>query len=273
MGICTWIAGSRWAGVGLAFATPGLLGGCAPLPAVTKLLERPAARAGVPRYQFFGHPRGGDPWSVAIGDWRIRDRAALRTGRIPPLPALPAVAAQPPARTRAAGGYALAHRYDAFLAEQRRELAREVVRWVQDVSRERFRADGPIDHWPTLTELLGSVGDDCDGLELLAYHALRQLGFPTEQVYRAVVKHPETGRHHMVTLWFEDSQDPWLLDPTGTITPHLRRLSELPSWVPLKLFSEDAEFTVSRLDADPQARKPEPQAPEPGTFPATPRSE
>jgi hypothetical protein len=49
----------------------------------------------------------------------------------------------------------------------------------------------------------------------------------------------------MVTLWFEDSNDPWVLDPTATITRRLQKLSELRGWVPLKVFSEDREFTVT----------------------------
>ena len=208
---------------------------------------------GVAGYDFFGRPRGDDPWSMAIGSWRMRQRAAPRTGRIQPLPELPPVAAEPTDRGAAGKAYALVHRYDAFLAERRRELAREVLGWVQEVSRERFTADGPVDRWPTLAEVLASVGDDCDGLELLAYHALRQLGFPAGQVYRAVLKQPSTGRHHMVTVWFEDAGDPWLLDPTGTITSRLLRVSELRRWVPLKLFSEDAEFTVRPLDPEPGA--------------------
>ena len=51
----------------------------------------------------------------------------------------------------------------------------------------------------------------------------------------------------MVTLWFEDPDDPWVLDPTDTISSRMRRLSQISHWIPLKLFSEDAEFSVTRL--------------------------
>ena len=54
------------------------------------------------------------------------------------------------------------------------------------------------------------------------------------------------GQHHMVTLWFEDPEDPWVIDPTGAMTSGMPRMSELPEWVPIKVFSEDSDFTVRR---------------------------
>ena len=131
------------------------------------------------------------------------------------------------------------------MRERRRALAEQVLRWVQAEAETRFIEDGPVDHWPTLPEVLAAEGDDCDGLELLAYHALRQMGFREDRVYRAILHRPRFGQHHMVTLWFEDSNDPWVLDPTATITQRLQKLSELRGWVPLKVFSEDREFTVT----------------------------
>jgi hypothetical protein len=50
----------------------------------------------------------------------------------------------------------------------------------------------------------------------------------------------------MVTLWFEDRMDPWVIDPTGAMTSGMPRMSSMPNWVPLKLFSEDVEFSVRR---------------------------
>jgi len=234
--------------VGLLAATG--LGGCASLPRPAH--PTPGALGSGPIspavWDFFATPSVSDPWSRPIASWRLRQRAALRAGRIPPFPQLPPVSAAPEARGGAPSGYALAEHYDAFLATQRRALAQDVLRWVQTLARERYVEDGPVDRWPTLSELLRSVGDDCDGLELLSYHALRQLGFPSEQIYRAILRRSETGQHHMVTLWFEDPRDPWVLDPTDTITSRLRRLSRIEGWEPLKLFSENDEFTVTRSE-------------------------
>jgi hypothetical protein len=80
----------------------------------------------------------------------------------------------------------------------------------------------------------------------LAYNALRQLGFPPEQLFRAILRDSRLEQHHMVTLWFELPHDPWVIDPTGTVTEHLRRMSEIADWVPLKIFTETAEYTVGR---------------------------
>jgi hypothetical protein len=54
----------------------------------------------------------------------------------------------------------------------------------------------------------------------------------------------------MVTLWFESPDDPFVIDPTGAMTGGMPRLSEVPGWVPLKLFTETAEFTPQELAAN-----------------------
>ena len=51
-------------------------------------------------------------------------------------------------------------------------------------------------------------------------------------------------QHHMVTLWFENRDDPWVIDPTGAMTQGMPRISEVAGWVPLKIFSDTEEFTV-----------------------------
>jgi predicted transglutaminase-like cysteine proteinase len=140
----------------------------------------------------------------------------------------------------------LRSRYSTFLAFQRRRLAREVSGWIQAEAREWYVEDGPLDVWPAFEETLDATGDDCDGLELLAYNALRQLGFPPQQLFRAILRDRRLEQHHMVTLWFEVPDDPWVIDPTGTVTDHMRRMSEITDWVPLKIFTETAEYTVGR---------------------------
>ena len=59
--------------------------------------------------------------------------------------------------------------------------------------------------------------------------------------------------NHMVTLWCEDRDDPWVIDPTGAMTTGMPRMSELPNWVPLKVFGETAVYTVKRGAARPAA--------------------
>ena len=137
-------------------------------------------------------------------------------------------------------------KYSRFLVESKRDLARSFASWIQDQAKLHYVPDGPLDHWATLEETLLSNGDDCDGLELLTFRGLRELGFRDDEVFRSIVLRPSDGQHHMVTLWFEDRDDPWVIDPSGAMTSGMPRMSEIPNWVPLKVFAETVEYTVKR---------------------------
>jgi len=201
-----------------------------------------------PSYDYFQRPKLHDAWSAPIARWQARERRTRSTPhlleplRAPGPVALPPVETSPESRTPSP----LRARYETFLASQRRRLAREVSGWIQAEARERYVEDGPLDVWPAFEETLNEAGDDCDGLELLAYNALRQLGFPPEQLFRAILRDSRLEQHHMVTLWFEVPEDPWVIDPTGTVTNRMRRMSEITNWVPLKTFTESLEYTVGR---------------------------
>jgi hypothetical protein len=214
--------------IGLAIGALLLVaGGCrSMLPAA------PAAKIG---YRYFARPAPEDAWSRKIRGWQQRERGPVET---------PAVATEPPHVGEESG--ALRSKYTAFRSERRREMARDLADWIQQQSRDHYIADGAVDHWATLEETFRTNGDDCDGLELLTFHMLRELGFGDDEVYRAIVVRPSDGQHHMVTLWFENQEDPWVIDPTGAMTSGMPRMSEVPEWVPLKVFSEDRDFTVER---------------------------
>jgi predicted transglutaminase-like cysteine proteinase len=233
--------------------------GCAALPPIA------SGRAG---FDYFQTPATDDLWSAKIAGWQRRERfdAALMT----PLEDGPAVdsgledarvadarragVANSAGESERAGHAApasapaiesdLREKYFDFRVQQRRALARKVASWIQSQARQHYREDGPVDHWATLEETLARGGDDCDGLELLVFHALRDLGFAESEVYRAIVVRPSDGQHHMVTLWFEDPDDPWVIDPTGAMTLGMPHMSELPDWEPIKVFSETVEYTV-----------------------------
>ncbi len=208
---------------------------------------------------YFQRPRLDDVWSPKIEGWQRRERfdAALMT----PLESGPAVksagdsAANEILPDDQATESGLRAKYFDFRAERRRALARDVASWIQSEAKEHYRDDGAVDHWATLEETLARGGDDCDGLELLAFHALRDLGFSATEVYRAIVVRPSDGQHHMVTLWFESPEDPWVIDPTGAMTLGMPHMSDLPSWVPIKVFSESLEYTV-RTRSDALAQMP-----------------
>ncbi len=196
--------------------------------------------------RYFETPNPEDPWTPQIASWQARERALPDVELLRPKAAVsnpPAAAGERGTGSDAVSGDLRAE-YFAFRSERKRTLARELAAWVQATSKHHYIPDGPVDHWATTAETLARNGDDCDGLELLTYHTLRDLGFRDEEVYRAIVFRPSDRQHHMVTLWFEDRNDPWVIDPTGAMTQGMPRLSEVPGWVPLKVFSETEEFTV-----------------------------
>jgi predicted transglutaminase-like cysteine proteinase len=193
-------------------------------------------------YQYFSTSAPDDAWSAKIRGWQERERVSAPSALAP--------------RTTDPSSKAgdLRAKFEAFRNGERRALARDVASWIQSQAQDHYISDGPVDHWATTEETFRRNGDDCDGLELLTFHFLRDLGFPADQVFRAIVVRRSDGQHHMVTLWFEDPQDPWVIDPTGAMTTGMPRMSEMPDWVPLKVFSDAKDWTVR--DADFAAASP-----------------
>jgi hypothetical protein len=178
---------------------------------------------------FFVPAPSDNPWTQKIQNWQARHHLdPVRRGEEP--------------RTRSP----LGDEYSQFSAELRRDIAVRTIQWVQENSRQHYRPDGERDHWATLSEVIESGGDDCDGLDLLTFELLRKLGFGRKEIYRAIVVEDGTGQHHMVTLWFENGtrDDPFVLDPTGVVTDSMTRLSQIPSWEPIEIFDEQAHFRV-----------------------------
>jgi len=187
-----------------------------------------------------------DLWSEKIAEWQLREQGSERRLRTRVL------SSRESRRSLASAAGALGTEYQDFLRVQRarfavelskkREAARQVVGWIQLQAQQRYLEDGTVDHWASFDELLASAGDDCDGLELMVFHLLRDLGYDEEAVLRAIVYRPSDGLYHMVTLWFEDPVDPWVLDPTGAMTPEMQLLSDQPDWIPVRFFSLNREF-------------------------------
>ena len=185
-------------------------------------------------YRYFTRPSPHDAWSRKIRGWQVRERQS-------PPPAVADAGSRPPVEVSDAD---LRAKFDGFRAERRRQLARDLADWIQAQAAVHYVPDGPVDHWATLEETLARGEEDGDGLELLSFNLLRDLGFGEDEIFRSVVMRPSDCQRHMVTLWFEDPGDPWVIDPTGAMTTGMPRMSELPAWVPLKLFSETHDFTV-----------------------------
>jgi hypothetical protein len=215
-----------------------------------------------PRLQFayFERPSTADAWSSKIAGWQRREleESAVVLAGLPSVAEAavsgvsPAQSTEQPEKVPASSAESTASppdlrtKYSRFLADRKRDMARDFASWVQEQAKIHYVGDGPIDHWATLEETLRANGDDCDGLELLTFQGLRELGFRADEVFRAIVFRPSDGQHHMVTLWFEDRDDPWVIDPTGAMTSGMPRMSDLPRWVPLKVFGKTVEYTVRR---------------------------
>lgn len=217
-------------------AVVGLVVGCAGLP---------LGGSGNAGFDYFALPNADDPWTAKISAWQRRE-----TAEVSDPPTLAAVAdGEARGLVPVADEPVLRSKFASFRAERRRTIAREFATWIQTEARDHYVADGPVDHWATLEETLERNGDDCDGLELLVFHGLRDLGFSEDEVFRAIVYRPGDGQHHMVTFWFEDPNDPWVIDPTGAMSSGMPRMSNIPDWRPLKVFSGNREFTARPLAA------------------------
>lgn len=200
------------------------------------------------RYDFFSVPNSHDPWSAKIEDWQSREKLGTSLGQSAQSPSVSEPGAVLMVNPAQRDGD-LRAQYFAFRAQQKRTAVRDVADWIQAVAKQHYIDDGSVDHWATLEETLRQNGDDCDGLELITYRALRELGFYDTEVFRAIVYRKADKQHHMVTLWFEDEQDPWIIDPTGAMAPSLMRMSQVAGWVPIKVFGDDSEFTVRSIPA------------------------
>lgn len=124
------------------------------------------------------------------------------------------------------------------------ELLGILSEWIQTQRKQHYIPDGMFDHWATLEETLDSNGDDCDGLATLPYDFLLRHGFSQNEVYQGLIYIKSYREHHMVTFWFEEKNDPWVIDPTRVVTDRVKRMSEIKGIVPIKIFSKDEEYTV-----------------------------
>ena len=226
-------AGLRLALVGGVLAV--LLSGCVGAPGASA----PGRPAPDPRWDLFVADDGGDPFAPRVRLWQASERLEAAKLRLRALEGRPPL----PMETD------LAEAHRQFHAQARLRLARDTLAWVQAQSRRGYRRDPGGDSWPILDELLATGEDDCDGWELLAFTTLRGLGFGPGELFRAVLRSREGEGYHMVTLWLPEGRangpgrdDPWVLDPTGSVSRGLIRLSRLDGWAPVRLFDEREQF-------------------------------
>ena len=200
-----------------------------------------------PRWDFFAPPGEDDVWFLKVAEWQERAVREADAGIGATPAALSLRAARRSGELRAKMG--------SWRDGERRRLAQRIHAWTREEARRHYAwdpsKDPTYDHWPTLQELLETNGDDCDGLDLIAYQLLREFGFAEEELYRLIVQRQSDGANHMVTLWFEDPADPWVFDATGAMTLDLVRFSSLEGWTPTKMFNERAQYRVLERPAHP----------------------
>ena len=121
-----------------------------------------------------------------------------------------------PAEAGAGNGASLSAKYSSFQSAQRRETAREIVAWSQQRG--------------------GQAGSLAQGL--------REMGFKGREIVETFVKNTQDGRRHLVTLWFDQKNDPWVLDATGTASRPMQRLSQLSNWTAVELASNTAHYRI-----------------------------
>ncbi len=213
----------------------------------------PAPPEPVRSYEFFGALDDKDPWVDKVQDWQTRARSHGHVTS--PIAALSRGASPSPHSKQPTPHVLLSTKIGVYDSAARVQLARGINSWAQFEAYEHYKAeantDFDLDHWPTFKELLETDGDDCDGLDLIAYELLREFGY--ERVYRAIVRRERDGVNHMVTLWFQD-RDPWVLDATGAMSMDMQKISQVSGWTPTHMFSETEEYTVLENDAHPVAR-------------------
>jgi hypothetical protein len=183
----------RRLGLGIAIAALGFLS-CAQNARFLPVVAR----------DFFVAAPHDDPWNAKIRNWQSRHKLDQ---------AQPVAIA--PAPDLIAG-------YDEFTRSLRRRIAADAVAWVQGESHRHYIPDGETDHWATLSDVVATNGDDCDGLDLLTFLLLRKLGFAQNEIFRTIVVERESGQHHMVTLWFEAGARS---DPGCSIRPAWSRVA------------------------------------------------
>ena len=190
-------------------------------------------------YRFFVGAQPGDVWYDKIRDWQQREVAGDATELLD--------RAQPDASSGL-----LREKFRAFANEEKRRLAQRFIEWAQDQAMQHYRFDDRQDldgdEWPTTRDFFDRNGDDCDGIDLISYNLMLDLGFAEREIYRSVIRRDSDGEFHMVTFWFETPDDPWVIDTTGAMTLKMRKLSALPGWTPAVLFNANGHYTVRKLE-------------------------
>jgi len=190
---------------------------------------------------FFRPTPADDAFGPLIREWQAAERVEAtdeRVARMRGAPALPEGE--------------LASTYRDFSLLVRRKIVDQVVEWVQMQADALRPAAKPAERETALQPLLEQGEGRYDGFELLTFSLLRARGFGEGQLFRSILRRGRDDAYHRVTLWFAEgeSEDPYVLDPTGWVTREVKPLSRIAPWQPVRLYDENRQYSAERPPAE-----------------------
>jgi hypothetical protein len=217
-----------------------VIGGCALVSQGCAVLQSPRS------FEFdVEATRQNQPWYSKIQDWQ---------GRNDPVPK-PTVRMSASSLTSTLSELDIPAwlwpNIDKFSNKDQLAQARRIDHWSKHWAIRHYIKDADEsvenDPWPIFSELMENGGDDCDGVSLLSFEMLLMLGFNRDEVYRAIVQNDSDGVNHMVVLWFNTKDDPWVLDAARAASPKMKPLSDLKGWNPVAMFNRDHIYNIVEI--------------------------
>lgn len=96
---------------------------------------------------------------------------------------------------------------------------------------------GMLDYWATPSEMLGSIGGDCEDYSIGKYLSLKQIGVPIDKLRITYVRALRLGEAHMVLAYYPTPDaDPLILD---NLINDIRPASQRVDLEPVYSFNDD----------------------------------
>lgn len=115
-----------------------------------------------------------------------------------------------------------------------------------------YRTDQEVykkpDYWATVREMITDpetqrLMDDCDGFTGIKYDKMKEAGCPVGELSWIICLYTPNQTGHMVCAWWEDPDDPWVMDIPG-VELSVWKLSERSDLRPLYAFNENSMFEI-----------------------------
>lgn len=105
---------------------------------------------------------------------------------------------------------------------------------------------GEEEYWATPAEFMANNAGDCEDYALAKYYALRELGWPEDEMSVIVLWNENTNIHHAILLVEYDGEE-WILDNEYR---SLMRPTELSHYTPLYAINYDRSYYYHRSYAE-----------------------